>query len=649
MTRLPVYAFLQTLFDQNRNYFDALVPLVLPTVSGGAFDDLVKIQKQLNAQLQIEIPVHILRTVCGRAKSKGYLEQAPQASTFRLTKEGKAYLSSQEPLADVERRVNSFLVEVSNFFKTKAITLTRDQAQALVHSFIAENIDGLIDFINPKKSQLNGSGRISKKESAVFIEFLKEIQDQNPDCYGQFKELVLGSILATLLKSESSSDVVDAEQTKFKRTTIFFDTNIIFSLLGLDPTDRNTAAAELLQTLKSLGFSLKVFDFTIDELCRVLNGYVQRGNQYPSSLPVDHLYSLLRRKGWTASTVSDFIATAEDKLEALGLETAITNIDVGTYRSPHNEALRSKIAATKIADGRGLSTAHDLAAIDKIRELRKRQVRRFEHTDYIFLTSDFSLQKVALFGLSHNENGTVSEVILDRVLANILWLKNPNLNLPLNTVIATHSRDMLIDRKIWEKFYGVLDKLRKEGTLTGAHIETLFYRDNVTTLLLEFWRGDINKINEKLAMDEVEEAVQTTSAEEQKKLAEQAAVQRELFQVQTDKNQEIQAHNQKIMDIKRGVRAKATSRSKRWSAAVAIILVLALWAVEFYFLPSAYGWVLAKLPQKYAESVPLFYDGLGLTIGAVIATGIWMLRNKALPRLEHWLNKRWLKEISLAE
>src|SRR3989344_6088848 len=264
MARLHTYDIIKALFDQNKDYFDTLCPLVMGVLSS-SFQDLTTIQNNFKRSRHINIPIHILKTTCARAKSRGFVDQADNARTYRINKSGQEYLKTIEPIDEVDRRTNSFLSSAMSFFTNKGKSLDREQTRKLIESFIQDNLAGVIDFINPKESSLQLNDRISRQDSVLLIDFIKEIQDSKPDEYNQFKELVFGSILSSLLCAENSSDIVEAEKKSLKKGAIFFDSNIVLSLLGLDPIEKNTAAKELLELLTNLGFKLKVFDFTVDE------------------------------------------------------------------------------------------------------------------------------------------------------------------------------------------------------------------------------------------------------------------------------------------------------------------------------------------------------------------------------------------------
>ena len=67
-------------------------------------------------------------------------------------------------------------------------------------------------------------------------------------------------------------------QKRFAPTKLFLDTNLVFSLLGLHNDLFNKRAAELNSLIENeKSFELWLFDFTLEEIIRVLKAYLVTG------------------------------------------------------------------------------------------------------------------------------------------------------------------------------------------------------------------------------------------------------------------------------------------------------------------------------------------------------------------------------------
>ena len=126
--------------------------------------------------------------------------------------------------------------------------------------------------------------------------------------------------------------------------------------------------------------------------------------------------------------------------------------------------------------------AHDLQAINLVAKHRPpRKARRVEDAEVFFLTEDTRLSNYAFNELGHREQETISEVMPDRLLTNLLWLKDPQVleRLPVETAIAMHSRDLFIDNAVWLRFFDVLKDLQEDGTLDDGAASVLLYSGQV--------------------------------------------------------------------------------------------------------------------------------------------------------------------------
>lgn len=122
--------------------------------------------------------------------------------------------------------------------------------------------------------------------------------------------------------------------------------------------------------------------------------------------------------------------------------------------------------------------------------------------------------------MGHRDNATVCEVIPDRLLTNILWLKNPTIieDIPLKSIIAVHSRKLFVDTSIWKRFYDNLRTLREEGGIGDRDISMLFYNHQIEEVLSDFNASQIETITPDFILreagrisDEVDKRIEVTS------------------------------------------------------------------------------------------------------------------------------------------
>ena len=143
-------------------------------------------------------------------------------------------------------------------------------------------------------------------------------------------------------------------------------------------------------------------------------------------------------------------------------------------------------------------------AINEIINLRGGKIfRKLQDCKAIFVSSDNKLSRYNYLEYQHNNRSSITEVINDRILTQILWVKNPNESrLPLFSAIAAHSRALFVDRIIWKKFFDVISTMHNKNKLTGEELSLLVYSQNLEDLLIIEESPDA--INEEYIKQKVE-------------------------------------------------------------------------------------------------------------------------------------------------
>jgi predicted nucleic acid-binding protein len=638
------YALIKSLCDTGQDYIDCFWPFAIQSFPPDKFVDCAFIQRCQKENYNLEMPLHVLETVLSRAKNKKYIKvrQKPnKLKLYKLTKQGLTFLDTFETHKEAERRINALLNDMSSFFKEHDAIMGLEEITTLLLSFVRKNVEPLIEFINP--STALGEPKVAKVEryDNLLIEYFKTAEQSRPENYTTLRDMILGSIISVVLYAKEPSKMVDITRKKFKHCQVYLDTNFVLSLLRLRSPEFNDPAKELFDLLKKYGFDLKVFSFTVNEICRVISGYLREGYRYPTTVGVDTLYSSLARKGWKKTDAREFITRIEKILHDEGMRIEwVTDVDLKTYQA--DEELRNRMKNYKPLQDL-FHQNHDLASIDKIKHLRGKTVRRIEEARQFFLTSDVRLSRFNFLEMGHKDNGTLCEVILDRLLTNILWLKDPNTELSLKSIIAMYSRDLFIKRRIWDRFYEILKQLRQEGKLEDEAISTLFYHGYIEDILREFDEQEVNKITPDFLVEEIEKAAKFKEEIIEGKIREREREKEEEFVKQlketvSRKEQEKETEwLEKIQGIRSNLRNSAENQGGKRSTIYASILTLLILACTYgiYLLCKR-----ERLSDLLALILPLAFGGSGIT-------GLWVKLKKVL---KNWLvNRFYNKKLSEAK
>ncbi|MCF7859567.1 MAG: hypothetical protein K9N07_09660 [Candidatus Cloacimonetes bacterium] len=464
---------------------------------------------EINSKYTLNFPIHVLTKIIKNGIKRKEITPNSDREIWpiNITTKGKARKEQYIDERDVEREITFLVDSISTFFKEKDVIVEDSKLRSSLLNFIDKNTYQLIDhcFNDDEIPTAN-----FEDHEKLLILFILKIEKSKPEEYNIFKKLFLGSIIKSILHF-SEKEVESLLSKNFKKCKIYFDANYLFSLLNYHDKIYCTPAIELFQMIKSYGFQLRVYDFTISEMAHVLQSYLERSIKYPKSIKVNSLYSHLKRAGKTRSDIIDMIASLEDDLHKLGIIKKVTGIDLEDYQ-PQNFDHQSLLTQYKPHQSNYYRN-HDIALLDKASKLRKSKVFSFERAKYYIITSDYKLSKINFLEMGHKSDNSVSEIILDRIFTNILFLKNPKADISINSIISLYASELLVKRNIWERFYDILKIAKEKHNIPNEKIANLFYQNFIEDQLITISENDVCDIDESFVLDKIEEASKVVTDE----------------------------------------------------------------------------------------------------------------------------------------
>lgn len=580
--QLYTYSMVKVLYDQGKDYVDSFWPFVLRILpSDKSFLSIDAIQNLIKDKYGIEIPQHSLGTIITRAKRRGFMTQKEKKCA--LTDSGLKYLNMLEPERDVDRRINEFIEDARCFVnENESVTLSSDDTKNLVQAFIKEHIEFFEQYVKPESAatQLGIRDKILRDYENSLLNYFSEVERAKPSIFKTLRDIVCGGIISAMIHSESFTESI----RRFEHTSVYLDTNYVFSMLDLHFDEYNKPAQELLKLMESeSAFKFRVFDFTVDEIVGVLRNYQNEQYLYLPSIKVSSIFSSLKAKGWTAADVREFIVKIEEKLWGLGIGIEPTKVDLEKY-IPTKKEYRGILSRYKPGQGI-LGQNHDLAAIEKIMEIRRQSMWRIESAKAFFLTSDVRLTKYNFLEMGHKKKVTICEVILDRLLTNILWLKNPTLikELPLKSIIAMHSRHLFIDKEVWKRFYDTVEDLRKKGNINEKDISILLYDQHIQEVLRTYDSENAEEVNAGFVLENIKDVKKhLDKAKEQELERQKGAFEERIAQIEKDKNER---WYHALDRIKEGIKKEANKLAKYLYVGLVIMTVILLVVVSVWTIP----------------------------------------------------------------
>jgi hypothetical protein len=550
---LITYALIKSIYEERKDYLDVFVPFLLvcfPEEQQECSKDVLS--KNLEKQSGLKVPEYTLNTIITRAVRTNYLTQK-ERECF-LTAKGENFIS--ETLSkqhETQREINALIEDVRTFIKDKyQFDLDSERILDTLNLFIKKYQVPLINFFNPKIPEEIKQSNLTK-EDIYLIEYIKLAKKQKPESFNTLGKIFYGALISTVLNKENITEV----NKEFGKVEIFFDTNFMFSIMDLHYPYICMPAKQLFDLFKKYKFQLKIFDFTIDEMVRVLKGYLKEKDKYFPNIKTDSIYSNLKNKGWTNEDCIRFISKIEQKIYDIAVKIEYTNKDLDRLKIDDERYYRiSQYKPEKSLQGQ----THDIYAIEKIREIRKKRPQReIENCVALFLTSDLKLSRFDFMEMGHNENSTIPEVISDKFLTTLLWLKNPEFvrEMPLEMILSAQS-ELLISREVWNRFYQILVRLEIEGKVSEEDISSLIYYHQLESDLVTI---EPNEITPEFTMKEIEESKKKINEETRKKLEEQRKIfEEQIAQKEMGKDQE---WIRKLEEIKNNLRQITDKRSEK--------------------------------------------------------------------------------------
>ena len=518
MEKLLINIALATaIFEERKNYLDTYHPFILKTFINNKFCKIDEISKNLNASFDLSLPIHSIKNILKRKENNIYKINKNYGSTWEinLTEKGTTELNELNiEEKKIETKLSSFYYNFKEFSERNfKKNYNLDKVEDLIKKFIKQNI---IDIsVQSDIKQIHDQHREFDKH---FILFLSHIKKTNTELTEVFDMLWKGTVIWNELKKEDLQQVT----LEFEKTIdVYVDTNFIFSLLGFHNPLINRAATELYNLIKSTNnIDLYVLDVTIKEIWSLLDLYPQFKDDY-YDIEVDSVFYYLKKNNFSLTQVEKLKDDLIDKLNSeYGISYCETNVlDEKTQqwyseiyehlfkiRTEINERKPQKLHKTTNAIEK--NAHHDTSAILHILSDKNRAAKNFENCKAIFLTSGFWLYKN--YRNIHSKFEGFPSIILDSVLTNILYLKNPKVNtgISIDQVIKTHCNYLIIDHKIWTLFISCAKELVKNNKINIEDYTRLVSKNQMSEdALVDLSLNEINhekvlELLEKIKEDE---------------------------------------------------------------------------------------------------------------------------------------------------
>ncbi len=633
------FALIKALYDDRQDLLTTLRPFLLGVLKTDVSISATETQAALATEQAMRIPLHVIQK-CAETAEKAELISIGHSSVgnlqYTLTIRGQDEALDAASLANVQRRVKHATNFLALCMKERGMVLEVAEVDATLRRLIARNLETVVGFV--------AQGGIDdpfdvKTESAIeesLAECVTFASQTQPDVYETLRDLVYGSVvLATL--SQGDSQLIETAKSPFHELVAYVDTNWVMGVLELDTPARNLAAAELTRLARQSGIELRMLDFVVNETRTLLKFYE---DEYDSGrLPTDpsRVFMQMKMRGLKPSDVLLLRSRLKETLDFHGIAIEHTGVEPVRHQ-PEDPIWIDQLTLQKRSESTRAALT-DLAAIAYVREQRAGSVADLETSKFILLSCDVTLARFNTGRMGHAAAGTFPEVVLDKMLTTVLWLKNPGLEVPLDAVVAAHSRGLLHRQAVWFQVVAELTKVANDGRASRQDISVFLASegpeliaeevDSVAQVTPEVIQAMV--LQAKLDhVDELEtvrnalkqEGDQAVAAVQNAATQTLGALKREAAESAQSASGQVDGLQKRVDDLEqRQIHAReelvegAKTRARVWAFVVPVVFTLVVAVAVLSFRTGLEGWLGAKDFQSVF--VPLV-----VVVVAVMAAGL---------------------------
>ena len=455
------------------NILEAYIPFVSTLIATKQYKE-IKIEQICNDfyyKYSFKIPAMPMKEILSRMQKKDMIYRDKRGKIIPdLDKIYETDFESEykETLKKYENISNKYI----EFSKEKfQIDVSKEKAEECFSEFIKENfLDTVLNDENIKEVIENIDKEHISKEMYAFYKYVIYMYKTDYELFKVIQKFCMGYIVANAL----SLDNISSSNIIFKNKKIFFDTNFILRLLGLEGEFYQNSYIGIVDVLKENNCKLYVFPHTYDEIKNILETAKTNLNNTNELSPEVQKYFWNNNK--TEGDIVLLIATLDKKLNNLGIFISRVAYDSTNSKDQIDEqALYDEIiniySKRKNFDEKTKSDMiwNDVKSMALIyRDIKLIRAYSIQTLQDVFITTNQGLAYACKNfdkTLGKKENA-IAPCMTDIFLGTILWVQNPIRYDKYNEkqILASCYSSVKLDNKSLSKFSIELENL-KEGDL----------------------------------------------------------------------------------------------------------------------------------------------------------------------------------------
>ena len=496
------------------NILEAYIPFVSTLIATKQYKE-IKIEQICNDfyyKYSFKIPAMPMKEILSRMQKKDMIYRDKRGKIIPdLDKIYETDFESEykETLKKYENISNKYI----EFSKEKfQIDVSKEKAEECFSEFIKENfLDTVLNDENIKEVIENIDKEHISKEMYAFYKYVIYMYKTDYELFKVIQKFCMGYIVANAL----SLDNISSSNIIFKNKKIFFDTNFILRLLGLEGEFYQNSYIGIVDVLKENNCKLYVFPHTYDEIKNILETAKTNLNNTNELSPEVQKYFLNNNK--TEGDIVLLIATLDKKLNNLGIFISRVAYDSTNSKDQIDEqALYDEIiniySKRKNFDEKTKSDMiwNDVKSMALIyRDIKLIRAYSIQTLQDVFITTNQGLAYACKNfdkTLGKKENA-IAPCMTDIFLGTILWVQNPIRYDKYNEkqILASCYSSVKLDNKSLSKFSIELENLKEKQKITNEDYMLMKDYKVVEDMLSDKIMGNSDNIDEKTTFEVIQE------------------------------------------------------------------------------------------------------------------------------------------------
>jgi len=476
---LTSLAVLTVNWDHGRDTIDSFVPLVADCIrrNGDEPVSVVVLQRAVEADVGIKIPVGALQVILGRCAKEGLVRRENNVYVPQRKKLDRLDYATAK--AEAARQHRCLLDRLRAFAQERyGLDWSEEDADTALLAYLQESSIPVLAAATDG-DPLPTPARQSRRSKHVVSAFAGRLSAADPEGFACLETVVKGHILSTVLFYPDIGQL----QTRFSELDVYCDTPFLLRAIGYTEDGLHAQCVDLVELLIDLGANLKCFHHTREEVAGVLEAEA-------ASLRAGGPSGEYTSKAFGLSQIEDMLVTIDQTFAKLGIHV----VDTPPFTEKPDVVALDAAIKSRIRYTRERARERDVASLAAVARLRGlRRMDRFERAKAIFVTTNTTLAKVSSAYFKDIEGkGGIPICMPVAMMTRLAWVKKPMAapTIPRDMVIASSYAAINPPTPLWREYLDAIERKHQEGDISDEQYHFLRSSREARMALMDETYGD---------------------------------------------------------------------------------------------------------------------------------------------------------------